>query len=243
MQKALKVRLSIMARVKTKTRLILHHFSKKNGAGFTLIELVIAVGVFTVGIMGAFTLALADLKVAKDNFNRVLAADLAREGIELIRNIRDSNWLKIDANVDCDSIQSGLQLCAWDQDFNTANFFVVNYTILNSTNNINPVCGGSTGLNDCILLSSGIIQPVASQLYLDGSGFYNHSPVGTPTNFHRVIQVQSICFTSGSESIQDGPTCGSGEKTGVKVTSRVAWFNGSKIDKLDVIEYLYNWRR
>ena len=54
------------------------------------------------GIMGAFALALANLKQVHLNYDRVLATNLAREGIEIVKNVRDSNWLKIDANVDCD---------------------------------------------------------------------------------------------------------------------------------------------
>ena len=36
--------------------------------GFTLLELVIALGVFTTGIVAAFTLALSNLNLAKQNF-------------------------------------------------------------------------------------------------------------------------------------------------------------------------------
>ena len=100
-----------------------------NNNGFTLIEMVITIGVFTVGVMGAFTLALSNLNTVNDNFSRVVAANLAREGIELIRNERDSNWLRIDSNVDCDTGVANLQLCSWDEYLNNGAdlFFVAGY--------------------------------------------------------------------------------------------------------------------
>ena len=83
--------------------------------GFTLVELIIALGVFSAGIMAAFTLALAGLNISKDNYARIQAANLAREGIELVRNQRDSNWLKIDANEDCDEGTDDLEFCDWNE--------------------------------------------------------------------------------------------------------------------------------
>ncbi len=75
-----------------------------NKKGFTLIEVLIALGVFSVAIMAGFALAMSNLRIARENYDRVLAANLAREGIELVRSIRDSNWLKIDANeIDTDT--------------------------------------------------------------------------------------------------------------------------------------------
>lgn len=67
-------------------------FNIKN-KGFTLLEMLIAVFVITVGIIGAaalFVRVTASALVASD---RLTAAYLAKEGIEIVRNIRDTNWL------------------------------------------------------------------------------------------------------------------------------------------------------
>ena len=87
-----------------------------NKQGFTLLEMLLALSVLSVGIMSAFTLAMANLNTARDNYERIRAANLAREGIEIARNIRDTNWLKIEANEDCDTVSAGTQICDWDAD-------------------------------------------------------------------------------------------------------------------------------
>ncbi len=61
--------------------------------GFTLLEVLIALAVITI-IMGAalslFWQVLASTNIAH---SRLVAAYLVQEGIEQVRNIRDSNWL------------------------------------------------------------------------------------------------------------------------------------------------------
>jgi len=66
----------------------------KNQKGFTLAELLITIFVFTVGILGIYLVvqnSYATLNYAK---NRLIAIYLAQEGIEIVRNIRDTNWLE-----------------------------------------------------------------------------------------------------------------------------------------------------
>ena len=61
--------------------------------GFTLVEAVVAVGVIAVGFTGAL-ISLAQSSAQATNLrNRTVAYQLAGEGIELVRNIRDTNWL------------------------------------------------------------------------------------------------------------------------------------------------------
>ncbi len=66
----------------------------KNQKGFTLAELLITIFVFTVGILGIYLVvqnSYATINYAK---NRLIAIYLAQEGIEIVRNIRDTNWLE-----------------------------------------------------------------------------------------------------------------------------------------------------
>lgn len=80
----------------------INFFRKKNifkksffqsNAGFNLLEVIIAITVITIGLLGAFTLANKTISSGKISANRVTAASLSQEGIEIVRNIRDSNWL------------------------------------------------------------------------------------------------------------------------------------------------------
>jgi len=66
-------------------------FSQK---AFTLIEVVTAVFIITVGILGVFGLIQKTIGSASVSPSRLTAAYLAQEGVEIVRNIRDSNWLR-----------------------------------------------------------------------------------------------------------------------------------------------------
>lgn len=73
--------------------LFLHHknFSQ---SGFTLIETIVAIGVIVVGLISALTLINTSLFFVSNINDRLVAANLAAEGIEVARNIRDNNWLQ-----------------------------------------------------------------------------------------------------------------------------------------------------
>jgi len=69
-------------------------FSGFKQRGFTLIEILIAISVMTIGIVGIYTIVPNIIAVTGANTDKFIASQLAREGIELVRNIRDTNWLK-----------------------------------------------------------------------------------------------------------------------------------------------------
>ncbi len=71
----------------------------KNQKGFTLAELLITIFVFTVGILGIYLVVQNSYATINYARNRLIAIYLAQEGIEIVRNIRDTNWLE-EANWD-----------------------------------------------------------------------------------------------------------------------------------------------
>jgi len=62
--------------------------------GFTLIETVVAIFLLTVGTVGSFSLMQKVTSFAAISSSQLVASYLAQEGIEIIRNIRDTNYLK-----------------------------------------------------------------------------------------------------------------------------------------------------
>lgn len=62
--------------------------------GFTLIEIMVAISVFLIGILGVYTLIPRMVSISSANTDRFIAAQLGREGIEIVRNIRDANVLE-----------------------------------------------------------------------------------------------------------------------------------------------------
>ncbi len=71
----------------------------KSKAGETILETIIAVSVLAIGVTLSSTLMASSLRNINTSKNRVIAVNIAREGIEAVRNIRDTNWLKFSGNV------------------------------------------------------------------------------------------------------------------------------------------------
>jgi len=65
----------------------------RNIKGETLAETIIALSILAIGITIASTIMLNSMRNLTNAKNRVLAVNIAREGIEAMRNIRDTNWL------------------------------------------------------------------------------------------------------------------------------------------------------
>jgi len=61
---------------------------------FTLIEATVAIFLLTVGIVGAFSLIQRTTAFSSISSSQLVATYLAQEGIEVIRNIRDTNYLQ-----------------------------------------------------------------------------------------------------------------------------------------------------
>ncbi|MFA4833270.1 MAG: prepilin-type N-terminal cleavage/methylation domain-containing protein [Patescibacteria group bacterium] len=65
----------------------------KGQSGFSILEIVVAFSIITIGLVGVLSLTAQNVQVEYTNKNNLVASQLAQEGLELIRNIRDNNWL------------------------------------------------------------------------------------------------------------------------------------------------------
>ena len=66
----------------------------KKNKSFTLIEVILAISIFTLVIGGSFVLIQQTVNAVSLANSKLVAFYLAQEGIELVRNVRDNNWLK-----------------------------------------------------------------------------------------------------------------------------------------------------
>ena len=57
-------------------------------------EVLVAIFLITVGVLGAMTVVNQTTTFTQVTSSRLVAAYLAQEGIEIVRNIRDGNWLE-----------------------------------------------------------------------------------------------------------------------------------------------------
>jgi prepilin-type N-terminal cleavage/methylation domain-containing protein len=136
----------------------------KNKNGFTILEMLIALGLVGMGLLGVLALALQNTQVETINRDYLIAANLAQEGIEIVRNIRDKNWLDLNPGI------------TWDNRI---------YNITDQTYTVN--------YKGTIVTAANTINDAAARLYTEPppAGFYTSTSTGlnTPSKFYRLITV------------------------------------------------------
>lgn len=132
----------------------------KQPLGFSIIEASVVMAVVSIGLLGVFSLVMQNIQVQRVSKNMLIASMLAQEGIELVRNVRDENWIA-DPPV------------AWDMDISDDTTFIID----NMQSNIITIDNSVNTINEA-----------AARLYLDGNNFYTHASTGnTATQYYRLI--------------------------------------------------------
>jgi len=186
-------------------------FFKQKNRAFTLVETLVAISIFTMSILGLLSIlsqGITDTTYAK---KKIIAAYLAQEGIEYIRNMRDTFVLydPTDSQTGWNSFKSKL---------------------------INSACQAGTGcyFDDRNLNYANPSQPMAgitvapcgsscpNILYDNTTGKYSYA-LGMDSGFARKIQISQI---SADE---------------IKISSTVYWMQGSGSYNMTFSENLFNW--
>lgn len=146
-----------------------------NKKGFTVLESLVAIGILTISISGAFSSVQQSLSQATNAKEEVKAFYLAQEAIEIIRNKRDSNQLAI-INTGTGNWLTGISQNAGDPCF-------FGKTCRTDAKDFNLVdCGGGWG--SC----QNINQDQSTFLY----NYDTISASNIATNFKREIQIESV---------------------------------------------------
>ena len=66
---------------------------KKNTYWFSIIEILIWIFIFALWLTSVYMLILSTSKMNAYSKNSIIASNLSREGIEVVRNLRDNNYL------------------------------------------------------------------------------------------------------------------------------------------------------
>jgi len=182
--------------------------------GFTLLETLVAIFVITVGLMGVMTVLQMTMFLTSISSSRLTAVYLAQEGIEIVRNIRDTNWLQARDPMKNSPWDDGLVCaappCDWQADYTTITF--TNTTDFEKCTDSGYNC---YAYNEALLKSDG--------------GFFNYTSV-TETKFKRKITITAPAT----------PECPAADCRSVKV--EVIWSEKGKPYNFSAQENLYNWR-
>ncbi len=201
--------------------------TRRRGLGQSMMEAIIACGIITTAVSSALTLVQASISAEKESEMSIVATNLAREGLEVIRAMRDSNWL---ADVE------------WDQGLQGG---TSDYTAV-------PVFAPESNAWSLDFGAGAITDPMARVYrYTTGSGAAaiglmvqaGEPPFNTiATPFYRLLTLDAICDNSGViEVVESGVEC-TGDKIGIRARSTVQFKINERIRSLEVEENLYNWR-
>lgn len=220
----------------------------KNNRGETIAETLIALSILAIGITLSSTLMANSLKNVNVSKNRVIAVNIAREGIEAIRSIRDTNWLKFSGNRrlcwnhfpenDIDEGCDGSNLIEYE-----ANGYVVykNEDHRWRLNAINPVADPS----ETILYKVDIDTETDTDEdgdFENDHDMYNHIYVddndaigrdnAVPSSFNRTISIRYL---------ENDGTDGDSDNNRMEVISSVTWTRGSEDNTVELKTYLTDY--
>jgi prepilin-type N-terminal cleavage/methylation domain-containing protein len=129
----------------------------KNKFGFSIIEVLVALVIISIGMLAISSLVIQNLQVESVNKNYIIASMLAQEGLELVRNLRDKNWMTTGASWDDNIYNPG------------DDTFVLDY------------------LDNIPFYNPGDISENATILHINNNGNYVRDINSPVTPFHRLI--------------------------------------------------------
>jgi len=183
----------------------------KKNRSFTIVEIMIAMSIFTLVIGGSIVLINQTLVMISLAHQRLIAYYLAQEGIELVRNIRDNNWIQQQTDASY-SWSFGFPIAAFNQNYSDHSLdFEIDYDDVYNPGN-----------------SSGLSSYTGKYLSLDSNGYnYNTSGSGTATPFMRWVRI-------GTENESDGSTY-------IRIECHVKWKERGREHSIMVQDKLYDW--
>lgn len=191
-----------------------------NQRGNSIIEVMVVIIILTIGIVGTYGILNSGQKLSTTSENRIKAINLAREWLEAVENIRDTNWIKFSSDYDH---------CWRVKDYNTS---CIGNTVTTLSGSNMLVQSGALWF----LSGSTIGQP--SPVYLDSNGLTSSSGSSTLCSAEKTTD----CKTIFKRDIQVSyPT----DTDHMKVNSIVTWIDGSKTSEynINLETILTNWKK
>ena len=203
-----------------------------------MIEAIVALGIIMTAVSAALTLTATVVRASKESESSIVATNLAREGVEVARGLRDSNWLAetawdsglldVGRPTDCTAIP------VFAPDDQVHGFWSLDFS--------------ADQISDAVAVvyrQTGGEEPLAPGLFVQAAA----APANAvPSGFRRLMTLKSVCRNKtlsagdGTVSLTCGD-CGSAyAKIGVQVSVEVQWAGTGGTRSLKNEEIFYNWR-
>lgn len=148
---------------------------KNQKKGFTIIETFVGITVLLLGIVGPLVLVNRNLQAARFSRNQITAYYLAQEAIETVRQVRDSNLIRIYNGGTGVQWLTGIEGC---------------------TNGCVIEGGASGSITRCSdVVSGGNYCSSRKRLNVSG-GRYSHSGAGVSSDFSRYVVIETVGDTN-----------------------------------------------
>ncbi|MCL5006623.1 MAG: hypothetical protein M1153_00535 [Patescibacteria group bacterium] len=137
--------------------------------GQLLIEAIVGIGIFTIAVVGIIGLIARAVHEGRTVSNQFIAANLAAEGLEVTKNIIDSNVINRQS---------------WNYGITIPGIYEISYS--------------STSLGTRITVDTSTPRtaydsPALQTLYFDNSlGTYDYNSAGMPTSFKRYVFLENV---------------------------------------------------
>jgi hypothetical protein len=218
--------------------------------GIGLLEAMVALLVLMIGIVSIIVLMLSSTLSARISRDQLMASNLAREGVEIVRSVRDSNWLKMEA----------LEVHVADGSSYKWDDGLWGNTALSPWYGVYPTFDETAqtwGLNYTDAAVDADVWRVYwkhNTVLLPFSLYNQYSAAPDPadtvaTKYTRKIYTYPICYDSTVippiETVltADGQVCGVMTKIGVQVKVEVKWMDNGNARSTAVEARLYNWKQ
>ena len=213
-------------------------YTQKHYSWFSIIEVMVGIFIFTMGLISIYALLVSSLKVSDYNKNAIIAWNLAREQIELLRNIRDTNYQKLNVwnqinpneayNNDPTKFFSSWSTASWsyytiENDFSGLTWFSVKMLALSWFEE------WQDKLTDSWMEQYQVCEDITLWRYVDCED--PMSPDHKKTYFYKYLQVQEALYDDGTVIPET-----------FKVTSKVIWFK-RWYHEFDIKTLISDWRR
>jgi prepilin-type N-terminal cleavage/methylation domain-containing protein len=139
---------------------------KKFKSAFSLIEVMVVIAILSLGMLSIAGLVRQSIRAENVSKTKLLSQELAQEGLEMMRRIRDNNF-----------IAAGFQGNSpdWLTGIEPGNSYKISFL-----------------MDEPILITSieeGRLQIINNGYY---EGFYTHNPIYPDSNFYRKIDVETV---------------------------------------------------
>ena len=152
----------------------------KSGAGFTLIEVMVAISILLIAVVAPMSIIGGSLSQIASVRDQTIAVNLAQEGIEVVRQIYSSNLIARWTTMPALDLDTNIE----PRPGNNPKKYIVNVFGVSPPQRLIPCTGGSPPGSEC--------TPPESVVYTDGAG-YMQGVVGiSQTQFSRTITISGL---------------------------------------------------